>query len=64
MFEDQTARFRVSAVLAGVFSALALILPAASLYGVVSLLVARGTIHGSLPPAVPLRAVFGSNSSD
>jgi len=43
VFEDQTARYRVSAVLVGVFSVLALVLAAAGLYGVVSFLVAQRT---------------------
>ncbi|HKJ02937.1 MAG TPA: FtsX-like permease family protein, partial [Longimicrobiales bacterium] len=43
IFEDQTARFRVSAVLVGVFSLLALILAATGLYGVISFLVAQRT---------------------
>jgi predicted permease len=43
VFEDQTARFRISAVLVGIFSALALILAATGLYGVVSFLVAQRT---------------------
>jgi putative ABC transport system permease protein len=43
VMDDQLARYEVSAVLVGVFAALALILAAAGLYGVVSFLVARGT---------------------
>jgi len=43
VFEDQTARFRVSAVLVGVFAIVALVLAAAGLYGVVAFLVAQRT---------------------
>jgi hypothetical protein len=43
VFEDQVARYQVTAVLVGLFSAIALVLAATGLYGVVSFLVARRT---------------------
>jgi putative ABC transport system permease protein len=43
VFGEVTARYRVSAVLVGLFSGLALLLAAAGLYGVVSFVVARRT---------------------
>jgi predicted permease len=43
VFEDQTARYQVSAILVSVFSAIALLLAAAGLYGTISFLVARRT---------------------
>ncbi|MCG6990111.1 MAG: ADOP family duplicated permease [Gemmatimonadetes bacterium] len=43
VFDEVTARYRVSAVLVGLFGALALLLAAAGLYGVVSFFVTRRT---------------------
>jgi predicted permease len=43
IFDDQVARYRVSAVLVGLFGAVALVLAATGLYGVVSFVVARRT---------------------
>jgi predicted permease len=43
VFEDEIGRYKVSAVLVTVFSAIALLLAAAGLYGTVSFLVARRT---------------------
>jgi predicted permease len=43
VYEEQVARYRISAVLVGLFSAIALLLAATGLYGVVSFLVARRT---------------------
>jgi len=43
VFEDQVARYEVTAVLVGLFGAIALVLAATGLYGVVSFLVARRT---------------------
>jgi predicted permease len=43
VFEDETDRYRVSAILVAVFSAIALLMAAAGLYGTITFLVARRT---------------------